>query len=81
MKCTNPADNLFQAIQQLLDSYGDGWIVGHVVLALGLERVGPDGEIESSPWLWCPPHQPDWQTDGLLEAAIEMRCAPPDDVL
>ena len=66
------------AVQALLDAYGDGWQCAQMVVVMGLERVG-DGTIESSPWLWCPPSQPDWQTDGLLEAAIELRCGEPDD--
>ena len=47
---SRPADDLRQAIQQLLDSYGDGWPWGSFVLSLGLQRVSPDGELESSPW-------------------------------
>lgn len=70
---SRPADDLRQAIQQLLDSYGDGWLLGEFVLSLGLQRVSPDGELESSPWIYAPPGQPDWQTDGLLEAAIDLR--------
>ena len=66
------------AIQAMLDSCGGGWQVAQYVVVMGLERVH-DGQIESSPWMWAPPHQPDWQTDGLLEAAIELRCADPDD--
>lgn len=62
-----------EAIQAALDSYGDGWQVAQFVVALGLERVNADGELESSPWIWVPPGQPDWMTDGLLEAAVEMR--------
>ena len=66
-----------QAIQTMLDECGDGWQVAQFVVVMGLERVR-DGEIESSPWLWAPPQQPDWQTDGLLEAATEMRYADPE---
>ncbi len=57
----------------MLDACGDGWQCAQVVVAMGLERVNADGELESSPWIWTPPGQPDWQTDGLLEAAVEMR--------
>ena len=61
------------AIQAVLDSYGDGWQVAQYVACLGLERVNSDGELESSPWILAPPQQPEWMTDGLLEAALEMR--------
>jgi len=46
---------------------------------MGLERVTADGELESSPWIWAPGQQPDWQTDGLLDAAMEMRHSVIDD--
>ncbi len=61
------------AIQAMLDRYGDGWQVAQFVVALGLEKVGPDGDLESIPWVYAPTGQPDWQTDGLLEAAIDLR--------
>ena len=70
---SRPSDDLRQAIQQLLDSYGDGWLLGEFVLALGLQRVDSDGSLESTAWTYAPPDQPEWMTDGLLEAAAEMR--------
>lgn len=40
---------------------------------MGLERVTVDGGMESTPWVWTPPFQPDWMTDGLLEATTDLR--------
>jgi len=39
------------------------------VVAMGLERIDSDGNIEGVPWVWSPPEQPGWQTLGLLERA------------
>ena len=68
-----PVEVIRSAIQQLLNSEGDGWVVNEFVLALGLQRMNSDGVIESVAWVWAPVEQPDWQTDGLLDAAIELR--------
>ena len=68
-----------EAIQAMLDAHGDGWQVAQLVVSMGLERVNSDGELESSPWIWAPPQQPDWMTDGLLEASMEMRHSVIDD--
>jgi hypothetical protein len=68
-----PVDRLRNAIQKLLNAEGDGWVLDQFVLALGLQRVNSDGEIESTAWVWAPAEQPDWQTDGLLQAASELR--------
>lgn len=69
----SPSDLIRQAIQQLLDAAGDGWVVDQFVLSLGLQRMNSSGEIESSAWVWAPSEQPDWQTDGLLQASLDMR--------
>ena len=68
-----PVDRLRNAIQKLLNAEGDGWILDQFVLALGLQRVNSDGDVESTAWVWAPAEQPDWQTDGLLNAAAELR--------
>ena len=65
-------DRLRNAIQRVLNEDGDGWMVGPFVIALGLEKM--DGAtVESTAWVWAPPDQPDWITDGLLRAAAELR--------
>jgi hypothetical protein len=68
-----PADRLRNAIQKLLNAEGDGFIVDQFVLALGLQRIDSDGKVQSTAWVWAPAEQPDWQTDGLLRAASELR--------
>ena len=68
-----PVDRLRSAIQKLLNAEGDGWLLDQFVLALGLQRVNSDGEVESTAWVWAPAEQPDWQTDGLIQAASELR--------
>lgn len=67
--------DLRAAIQAWLDSHGDGWSVGHCVVVMGLERTTDEGGVESVAWLWAPPEQPEWMTDGLLIAAERMRDA------
>jgi hypothetical protein len=68
-----PVDRLRNAIQKLLNTEGDGWVLDQFVLALALQKVTSDGHIESTAWVWAPADQPDWQTDGLLRAAAELR--------
>ena len=68
-----PVERLRNAIQKLLNAESDGWMVQEFVLALGLQRMNSDGHIESTAWVWAPAEQPDWQTDGLLRAASELR--------
>ena len=68
-----PVERLRNAIQKLLNAESDGWIVQEFVLALGLQRMNSEGHIESTAWVWAPAEQPDWQTDGLLRAASELR--------
>ena len=62
-----------QAVQAMLDAHGDGWQCAELVVCMALERVDASGELESGPWIWTPHDQPEWKTDGLLEAAVELR--------
>jgi hypothetical protein len=66
-------ERLRNAIQKLLNADNEGWVVNEFVLALGLQRMNSDGQIESTAWVWAPKEQPDWMTDGLLRAAAELR--------
>jgi hypothetical protein len=68
-----PVDRLRNAIQKLLTQEGDGWVLNEFVLALGLQKMNSEGEVESTAWVWAPADQPDWITDGLLRAASELR--------
>ena len=68
-----PVDRLRNAIQKLLNQEGDGFVLNEFVLALGLQKMNSEGEVESTAWVWAPADQPDWITDGLLRAASELR--------
>jgi hypothetical protein len=65
------ADYLRDAIQRLLDESGDGWTVTQFVVAMGIERINPDGSVECVAWHWSPRDQPHWQSLGLLERGVE----------
>ena len=67
-----PADKLRAALQEILNAEGEGWVVDAFVICLGLERM-TEGAIESTPWIWMPAEQPDWVTDGLLNASQDLR--------
>lgn len=68
----NVVERLRQAIQAVLDATDtDGWQVSEFVVAMGIERMRPDGSIEATSWVWAPPEQPDWQISGLLQAALD----------
>lgn len=73
------ADAIRAAVQAMLDACGDGYQAGQIVVAMGLERVGPDGTVEAIPWCWAPDDQADWQTSALLEAALDLRATFHDD--
>lgn len=62
-----------KAVQDMLDSHGDGYCCQQIVIAMGLERVTYDGKFEAIPWVWCPEEQADWQSTALLEAALDLR--------
>jgi len=68
-----PIDRLRNAIQRLLNSEGEGWVLDQFVIAMGLQRVTSENEVESTAWVWAPAEQPDWITDGLLRTATELR--------
>jgi hypothetical protein len=62
----------------MLDAEGDGYVVGPLVISMGLERVADDG-VESTHWIWTPPGQARWVTEGLLIAAEDMAHQDVDD--
>jgi hypothetical protein len=66
-------DRLREAIQGLLNESGDGFILAHYVVVLGIQRVNSAGEIVSAAWVASPKDQADYVTDGLLAAGEEMR--------
>ena len=77
----NAGEMVRHYIQQLLNNAGDGWSLGQYVLCLGLERVTSEGQLECTAWVWSPPGQADWMSDGLLQACIDLRqsCDAPDE--
>lgn len=66
------SNGIHDAIQKMLDSHDDGWQLAQHCVVMALERV-VNGRIESTAWYWCPPDQPDWMTDALLEQALRQR--------
>lgn len=76
-------DAVRDAIQsRVLDAAGDGWTLGQYVVCMGLQRIDPEGRVESTAWFWAPEGQPDWQSLGLLECGQDMLSSPaavPDD--
>lgn len=62
-------DKIREAIQEFLDTEGDGWTLTQFVIAMGLQRINSDGSLESIAWYHAPDGQADWQTSGLLEEA------------
>lgn len=66
-------DEVRAAIQRVLDASGDGWQLGaSLVIVMGIERLTDKG-IEATAWYLHPPEQPDWATDGLLNAVLDLR--------
>ena len=61
------------AIQALLNSEGDGYVVGQMAIAMGLERINSEGHVEAVPWVWAPEDQPSWQTTALLHEGLLLR--------
>lgn len=76
-----PGEMVRHYIQQMLNNAGDGWHLAQYVLCMGLERVTSDGELECTAWVWSPPGQADWMSDGLLQACSDLRqvCDAHDD--
>jgi len=75
----NPFDRLREAIQNVLDSAGDGYHLAHYVVVMGIQKIDGDGLVTSSAWMAHPLDQPDYVTDGLLNSAEEMRAWVDDD--
>jgi hypothetical protein len=57
-----------EAIQAFLDTLDGGWTVTNFCIPMGIERVNA-GEFESTVWMYEPPFQPNYTTDGLLMEA------------
>lgn len=69
----NHEASIVAAVQAMLDDEKEGWQVSQYVLSLGLVRMNSDGAMESVAYVWSPAEQPDWATDGLLQATLTIR--------
>ena len=65
-------EKIREAIQAYLTAEGDGWSLTQFVVAMGLERMDSDGNIESLAWYCAPKDQADWHTKGLLQNATDL---------
>lgn len=61
----NGDDPIAAGIQEVLNSYGDGWTVASYIVAIGVERVSDDG-VENTEWVESCRTQPVWVTRGLV---------------
>lgn len=77
----DPGEMVRHWLQQILNLSGDGWQLAQHVICMGLERVNSDGQLECTAWVYSPPDQADWMSDGLLQACLELRqsCEADDD--
>ncbi len=66
-------DPIRAGIQQHLDACGDGWSLSHYVVAMSLERITSDGEIETMDWWTAPVGQPPCIRNGLADYLIDTR--------
>ena len=71
----NPFLRLRESLQYMLDCEGDGWQLVHHVVAMGLQKMDANGVITSTTWMVVPAEQPDYVTDGLVQAAEDMRAS------
>jgi hypothetical protein len=65
-------DPIRAAIQAWLDDDGDGWQVSHFAVVMGLDRF-QDGDFEDASFLYAPPMQADYVTNGLVIKAGELQ--------
>lgn len=79
MNAEDLAANIRASVQAVLNACGDGYSIAQFVICMGLERVTADGELEATSWLWAPPSQPEWMTQGLLDSAQELQSLDDDD--
>lgn len=71
----NPWANLRAALQYVLDCEGDGWMLNHYAVVMGLQKMDAVGKLSNTAWVIAPMDQADYVTDGLISCAEEMRAA------
>lgn len=69
----NPHDRLRASLQYLLDCEGDGYQLAHYAVVMGLQKMDSSGVVSNTTWMAVPQDQPDYVTDGLVQAAEDMR--------
>ncbi|MCV7210531.1 DUF7213 family protein [Mycolicibacterium canariasense] len=63
-------DRIAEAIQELLNREGDGWTLSNYIVAMQLQRLSPEGEIEGTDWSWAPRSQPTSTNRAMLQEAL-----------
>lgn len=66
-------DPIREAVQKYLDDAKDGWTCSAYFVAVGLERFGPNGELEFGRCWIAPGEQAEWVSSGLIESVVEAR--------
>lgn len=67
-------ERLRAALQALLDAEDDdgGWLLDHYVVVMGVQKIDPDGKVNSSSCMIVPEDQADYVTTGLIDSAVDM---------
>jgi hypothetical protein len=69
------------ALQALLDKEtGDGWLLDHYVVVMGVQKIDSDGKVTSSSWMTAPEDQADYITTGLLDSAAGMQADATEEI-
>lgn len=69
------------ALQALLDAEtGDGWLLDHYVVVMGVQKIDSDGKVTSASWMTAPEDQADYITTGLLDSAAAMRADATEEI-
>jgi hypothetical protein len=62
------------AVQAVLDTEsGEGWILDHYVVVMGMQKIDSEGNVSSASWVTAPRDQADYVTAGLLDSATDMQ--------
>jgi hypothetical protein len=69
------------ALQALLDGEnGEGWLLDHYVVVMGVQKIDSDGKVDSGSWMTAPGDQADYVTMGLLNSAVSMQSDTSEEV-
>ena len=71
-----PHECLRAALQAVLDSEdGDGWLLNHYVVVMGVQKMDSNGKVNSACWMTYPEDQANYITTGLLDSAQSLQAA------